>query len=148
MVVLDASVILKWFYPARTEPGADVAREFRERFLDGHLTIVVPCFAMYECASSMRHSQYRLPPSTVKEHVRDLWGLGLTVVRVTRRLLWTATEVSFVHGGSVYDAYYFATAQFSQCPCVTADRRAHRHVKSIPWIHLLRDVSDVSAFDD
>ena len=153
MVVLDASVILKWFYPPELEPHSDVALQFRQRFLDGHLTVLIPSFAIYECASSMHHSHYRLPPPTVRGRIRDLWRLPFTVKRLTRRVLWRATEMAAAYGRkdrklSVYDAYYFAVARFGQCPCVTADRRAYSHVKRIPWIHLLRDVSDVSIYDD
>jgi predicted nucleic acid-binding protein len=153
MVVLDASVILKWFYPPELEPHSDLALEFRQRFLDGSLTVLIPSFAMYECASSMHHSRYRLPRPAVRGLIRDLWRLPFTVQRLTRRVLWRATEIAGAYGASernlsVYDAYYFAVAQCAQCPCVTADRKAYTHVEKIPWIHLLRDVSNATVYDD
>ena len=149
MVVLDASVILKWFYPAEDEPHTDVALEFRDRLRDGRLTIVVPSYALYECASSMRESQYDLSPAAVRGHVRDLWRVGFTVSSVTRRLLLAALDMSFMYKVRVYDAYYFAAAQFRGCPCVTADHKAFRQVRRhLAWVHFLGHVSDVAAYDD
>ena len=148
MVVLDASVILKWLYPPEHEPHADVALGLRARLLDGHLAVVVPAFAMYEAAHSLRHSAYRLAPSVVRARIRDLWALGLTVAPVSRRVLWAAAEMSFLYNVPVYDAYYFATAQFRDCPCITADQRAYTRVSSLPWILFLGHVRDVAAFDD
>jgi len=148
MVVLDASVMLKWFYPPESEPDAEIALQLLERCLDGGLTIVVPSFAMYEVASSMRHSAYRLDSLTVRAYIAHLFRLGLTVVPVTRGLLWSAVEMAFAHDVAVYDAYYFATARHTDSACVTADRRAYRHVESLPWVHFLGDIRDAGAFDD
>ena len=148
MVVLDASVLLKWFYPREAEEDADTALAFRRRLLEGRLTIAVPSFALYEAAHSLRHSTYRLPPATVRARIRDLWSMGVTRVPITRRLLWSAVEMSFLYNVPVYDAYYFAVAQHKRCPCVTADRRAFRRVRAIPWMHYLGDVRDVGVFDD
>ena len=52
-LVLDASVIVKWFCE---EEYTDIALRLRDRFFVGELTIVVPELMFYEVSNAMRYN--------------------------------------------------------------------------------------------
>jgi len=50
-LVLDASVLLKWFLQ---EPGSDSALELKHRYLEGDVAIALPDLALYEVPNVLR----------------------------------------------------------------------------------------------
>lgn len=51
-MLLDASVILKWFLD---EPDSDKAKIIKDNHVNGKFTIVIPDIAIYEIANALRY---------------------------------------------------------------------------------------------
>ena len=121
-LVLDASVLLKWFIE---EPGSEAALDFKRRYLDGEAAIVIPDLALYEIPNVLRFKRGVHEPE-VKAVMRAFWLLGLDTVAPTEPLLEEAIGLSFATGLSLYDCAYLALAKELDAALITADAQLHR----------------------
>ncbi len=115
-VVLDASVVLKWFTPSG-EPGAAEARALRDRYLAGRLVIVVPSLLHLELIN-VAGRRWGWDERALLDLAAGLEQLGLEVVepRIDRVAAWVA------RGLTAYDAAYVAIADERGVPLVSDDR--------------------------
>lgn len=118
-VVLDASVLLKWFVQ---EPGSDAALDVKTRYLDGELAIVVPDLALYEIPNVLRFKR-GVPESAVHAAMQALWELDLEIVSPSEMLLEDSIHCSFTTDLSLYDCVYLALAKELDATLITADRQ-------------------------
>jgi len=144
MVVLDASVILKWWRPE--EHHRRVSLEFRERFIEGWLTISVPSLVYFEVVSAM--AEWRWPMASRIEIIRALRRMGLKTFPEREWLLTATMEVMDSYGPQMRDACYVALGAVKGWPLVTADRRAWRRVSRLGFVYYLPQVADVRQCDD
>jgi predicted nucleic acid-binding protein len=90
-VVLDTSVIIKWF--RQGEVLADKALALRTAYLEGHTLISAPTLIAYELANALRYKS-DLTTDQVEDAVQSLFDLELEWVspsaRVMRRAAVTA----------------------------------------------------------
>lgn len=133
-VVLDASVLLKWFIE---EPGSDAALDLKRRHLEEGLAIVIPDLALYEIPNVLRFKR-GVPEGEVKAVMRAFWTLELEVVAPTEPLLDEAIDLSFATGLSLYDCAYVALAKELNATLVTADEPVSRAASKLVHTALLR----------
>lgn len=133
MVVLDASVVIKWFKPDEKSPAAD-------QHLADHLahraSIFVPTLLRYEIANALWYSR-RLSKAEIGEAISALDALRLTYVNPDRDLLARALAISERLIVSVYDASYVALAEQLRCDFITADKKLRSKTRSLGYIALL-----------
>jgi predicted nucleic acid-binding protein len=115
-LVLDASVVLKWFGRRREKHRAR-AISLRQRYLAGEILVAVPSLLFVE-ALSVAGRKWRWPSSSLVELVEGLRSLGFEVIDPPWRevALWTSK------GLTAYDAVYVALAESQQVALVTADQ--------------------------
>jgi len=118
MIVLDASVVLKWVL--RDEAGASAALVWRHRHLEGMERVAVPTLMFYEVANAMVFSG-RL----TAEQADESWD-------VESGSMLRAMELARTAGTSVYDACYVALAEALGCDFVTADTKLARKLEAVP----------------
>lgn len=123
MIVLDASVVLKWIL--RDEDGATRALEFRERHLSGTETIAVPELLFYEVGNTMVWSR-RLTDQEAEASWEGLRAVALDVYSLRSHGMLRAMALARNGGLSVYDATYIALAERLECDLVTADIKLAR----------------------
>lgn len=133
-LVLDASVLLKWFLE---EPGSAAALELKRRYLEGEVAIALPDLALYEVPNVLRFKRH-VPEAEVKAAVRALWELGLDIVAPKESLLEHAIHLSFTTGLSLYDCAYVALANELNAVLMTADNRLQRATAKLVHTTLLR----------
>ena len=130
-VVVDTSVLLKWFLPGDEEYQAQ-ALKLRERFFNGELKVFLPEYAAYELGNRLSrlpkvHSAYFLD-------VLELSGqlLPLSRSQLARTFdLASHQQRGSAKGPTFYDACFIVVAQDQQCPLVTADAlQAHAATRS------------------
>ncbi len=125
MIVVDASVAIKWFVtnePLVVEAGRVLAEIERNPSL-----YVVPDLFMNELLAVL----CRLPasqPSRVREALALVEALGLTRVGNGHELLALAADFAGRWGLSGYDAVYVALASLTEGVWLTADERAVRRI--------------------
>ncbi len=130
---MDASICAKWFLD---EEDSDKARQVRDSFVTGALSITVPSLVYYETLNALRYSglfdERELGSAAVSlsKYGFSIWEPRGEVYRETAR-------VSLKNDISIYDASYIALSEHLHVPFYTADgelvekfpRTAH-HVKN------------------
>ena len=133
-IVLDASVLLKWFLD---EPGSEAAVALKHRHLVGDVALIIPDSALYEIPNVLRFKR-GVPETEVKAVMQAFWMLGLETVAPSEPLLDEAIRLSFATGLSLYDCAYLALAEEVNASLITADAHLHRAASKFVHSTLLR----------
>lgn len=124
MVILDASVILKWFV---AEEGSENALRFRDRHVSGEERIIVPPLLFYEIANVLRY-QEQLPDDELLTLFEILKDFEISTIYPS----FSEFEETMLYARSkkisVYDAAYIVLARNIGCELITADQRLVRTV--------------------
>lgn len=128
MIVVDASVAVKWFAP---EPGEEAARAV----LDDSRALLAPALARVEVAAALvKKAQRGEMPSDICAEALDLWRRTLAA----DRLVLVPDEQDLDAGWSLAldlrhplpDCLYLALAIRLNAPLVTADQRFARRAST------------------
>ncbi len=120
MIVVDASVALKWYVK---EPGSDAA----DGILTGEQRPVAPELIRVEVVSALcnQHRLYGKPKDYIEllcaRWVRDLEDYSVRLFDQAR-LMEQSWNIAFAFQHPVYDCVYLALAEQLGIPLVTADR--------------------------
>jgi predicted nucleic acid-binding protein len=116
-VVLDASVVLKWFH-SDGERHLEPARSLRSAFEAGELLVFAPPLLGLEILN-VAGRRWRWIESDLVELALALNELGFELIEpeLARVAYWTA------RGLTAYDAAYVAVAEVNKAPLVTDDDR-------------------------
>lgn len=133
VLVLDASVVVKWF---TREEDRDLAIEYRDQFLKGKIDIALPDLILYELANVLRYNP-SFDKEDVSDAVRSMVGLGVQVLVPTTHLLTNAVNLGFAYGITVYDAVYVALAEELNYNFLTADKKLFNNTKDLDFVRFL-----------
>ncbi|WP_375461506.1 type II toxin-antitoxin system VapC family toxin [uncultured Enterovirga sp.] len=128
MIVVDASVALKWFVP---EPGSEQA----ERLLEFDLPRAAPAHVLVEVGQALlRHHR---SGGLTADHCRLVMSKIRDVVRLfpTEMLADAAFQIAAEASCSMYDALYVAAAERWDCWLVTADAKLRTQLLGSLWQH-------------
>ncbi|MBI2125737.1 MAG: type II toxin-antitoxin system VapC family toxin [Thaumarchaeota archaeon] len=117
-VVLDSSVIVKWF---TTEDGSEKSISYLDSFIKGSLSIAVSELVFYEVANALRYNP-AFTSSDVKSSVEHLLNLKLDAKSLNAKLVKESAEIAFDCNVTFYDAVPVALAKIEEVQCITADR--------------------------
>ena len=134
MIVVDASVAIKWF--VTSEPLVEEAEHVLGEIEEDPSRYLVPDLFMNELLAVL----CRLPGSTptkVKEALSLVEALGMTRVGNGHELLALAADLADRWRLSGYDATYLALAFLAGGEWLTADARAVRRVSDRDLVSLL-----------
>ena len=134
MIVLDASILLKWFIE---EHDSELALQFKERYLTEEIVIAVPDLILYEVPNVLRFKR-GLSEQAVKSAMQDLLNLGLEIITPSIKLIQEAIHLSFATRLSIYDCSYLALANEMDATLITADETLCRQAKGLVSIDLLK----------
>ena len=135
MIVVDASVVLKWFAPKEDH---EIALFLKERHVLGKERMAGPELLLYEVANVLQNKRGDLRSSV--EAFSAFCSVGLEIHSLEPSDLTEAMKLSHAYGISTYDASYLALAQARHCRLVTADERFLARVKGVPHVLPLREV--------
>jgi len=127
-VVVDASVVVKWFLP-------EIDREAALRLRDSGERIIAPDHLFAESTNAVRKKVRRGEVSP--EHARGVIGrivaaaVGIEVVSCLD-LASDAFGIAMTCGCSVYDAIYVALAVQREARLITAADRLYKAVSNLP----------------
>ena len=134
MIVVDASVAIKWFI--RDEPLVAEAEQVLGEIERNPAPYAVPELFMNELLAVL----CRLPasrPSQVQEALKLVEALGVTRVGNGHELLALAADFAGQWSLSGYDAVYVALAALSDGVWLTADDRAARRISKSSLVQVL-----------
>jgi predicted nucleic acid-binding protein len=119
-LVVDASVVVKWFLP-------EVLAEAALRVAGAENEHLAPELLAAEFASALWKKQRRgeIEAPAAARMLADFNRLTVDLVPLMP-LMPTAFAIATAAGHSVYDCWYLALAEREDCPVVTADRRFYQ----------------------
>jgi len=144
-VVLDASVILKWYLP--DESYGEDALELLKHFTMGTLDILAPTLIEYELISALviARRRGRLAESAVTSALDAFQCLSIRLFDPSDQYDRIA-RYCHTYARSAYDACYLALAERESIPLITADERLFNSVKTdLTWIKWIGDTPKLLA---
>ncbi|MDO8956593.1 MAG: type II toxin-antitoxin system VapC family toxin [Deltaproteobacteria bacterium] len=138
-VVLDASVILKWYL--LDEEHGEKALEFLNRFVSDDLEIIAPALLEYEVINGLvaARKRGRLQEDLIVSAVEGFMNLGLRMVGLSG-LYSRVIHFCKAYNRSAYDASYLALAESEKISFITADETPYNSVKKdLNWVKWLGD---------
>jgi predicted nucleic acid-binding protein len=138
-LVIDASVVVKWFVE---EIGSTDASRLLE---DERFVFVVPSHAFGEIGNTL--ATYVRRGQLPREQVR---GIASTLLRHLESvpadtLFAAAVDIAIEIGQTVYDTLYIALAEELDTVVATADERLLRALASTRWQRRVRNFADVTG---
>jgi len=125
-LVLDASVLLKWYYD---ENDSDKAIAIRDKFNRSELDILVPQILYYEVSNVFRYNKmYELAEKN--RMINNLFSLGLETRLLSSEDMIIANELANTCNVTIYDAVYLSLARQLGIPLVTADEEFVKKVRA------------------
>lgn len=138
-IILDSSVIAKWFFP--TEQQSNIAIEIKEDFVEKRVIIYVPVLIYYEISNILKTAvkSYRVKEADAKLVFKNFLSLDLIVYN-TKQILELSLEKAIKADISSYDAQYIVLAEILNYPLYTSDQKLLLKTKN----SLIRDLSEYS----
>ena len=134
MIVLDASVVLKWIFD--DEDGGEQATRLKDAHVAGHEIVAVPDLLFYEIGNVLA-TKTRLSGADIAEAFSLLWDFSLERFDLGWEEFQGGLVLSRKYKITLYDAAYVELSRRLKCTFVTADRKLYEKVKSIKSIELL-----------
>lgn len=136
MIILDASVVVKWF---SEEEYTDKALAIRERIRVGEERVLVPDLLLYELANALKYNP-SFDANDVSDALTSIFDMDLDIVTPIPEIINSAVTLAFEHNITVYDAFYIALAKEIELTFITADRRLSERVSSLDFVKFIGDL--------
>ena len=136
MIILDASVIVKWF---SEEEYTDKALEIRERIRMEEERVIVPDLLLYELANALKYNP-SFDADDVNDALASIFDMDVDIVTPIPEIINSAVTLAFEHSLTVYDAFYIALAKEIELTFVTADRRLCERVRGMNFVKFIGDI--------
>jgi len=118
-IVIDASVIVKWFID---EKDSDKAEIIKEQFINEKFNLIIPSLLYYEVLNALKYSKlFKLDELNLVGESIEKYGFNAVVIKDEIRE--KMVEIAFNHDISIYDASYIALAEKFSTQLVTADEK-------------------------
>jgi predicted nucleic acid-binding protein len=124
VVVVDASVAIKWFPPFDTEPLAAEARKLLDRWTRSEIEMVVPDLLWAEVGNIIWKSVRvgRCSLAEAEELLETMPLMNLQAVS-SAMLVEPAFHIANTHGRAIYDCLYVALTKQAGAAMVSADEK-------------------------
>lgn len=120
-LVIDASIIVKWFL---NEENSDKALKIREEHILGNTTLIAPELAFLEVANTIRYKKIDL--KKIWNINKSLWEVELKIQEINETIINKTIENSVKYNITIYDALYITIAQLHGVFMVTADKKLYK----------------------
>lgn len=136
MLVIDASVVIKWFIE---EKDSAKALLLKDNHINGKTILIAPDLLIYEVANVLLFSKI-FTPLEIKGCLQDLYELEIDLINPSIDFVLSAIELAFSKQISIYDASYLALAKELDTKLITADKKLYTSANEPHLIDLLSDI--------
>ena len=126
-LVIDASVIVKWFL---NEENSDIARLIRLDLEKGSMSIIIPELLLLEVSNSLKYNKVKEKNIIFANKI--LFDAGFMISKLNEEIMLKTIENSIKYNITVYDALYVTLAQLHGTFLVTADKELYKIPNVIP----------------
>lgn len=133
MIVLDTSVIAKWFIE---EPKSSSALYYRDLHAKKEKIIIVPDIFIYEIANFFRYKK-DFKEKEIIVSLDALENFKIEIIQLNFRDIARAVILAREKDITVYDAAYVITALNFGCKFITADENLYEKIKNLGFAELL-----------
>jgi len=130
VVVVDASVITKWFVE---EQYSTYALQLRGDYVNRFIDVAAPELLAFEVINSLRYNP-EFGQNDLKDSARALEKYSLWLFPLLGKLAQKTIENAFKYGITVYDSSYLSLAELEGKTLYTADEKLLAKAKDAPWI--------------
>ena len=133
-LILDSSIIAKWFF---VENDSDKALIIKEEFTNNKISVAVPVLLYYEINNLLKTAvkKYRIDEHDAIDVYKAFLQLNF-VTYSSEFLLEKTLAVAIKYDISSYDATYIALAEYLHVQFLTADQKLLNKVQNKFVIHL------------
>ena len=134
MIVIDASVVVRWFVE---QEGHEQAVGWLRRFVVDPALLVAPDLLRFEVHGALARLTPKRDSGWARRSFERFDRFGIRTVSTDGRLFDRALELSAELRIAGYDAVYIAHAEALGVPWLTADRRVLRRLGKDPRVQAL-----------
>lgn len=140
-VVVDASVVVKWFV---FEAGREGALKLRDDYVSSKAKLASPALMPFEVLNAVKLSKRDIEVNTLKAVAESLALYGIELYQFTDRYGELIAETALEDDITIYDASYVALAEYLGAILYTADREL---IKKLPDKHkaVVKDIAEYEA---
>ncbi len=124
-IVIDASVVVKWFIE---EIDSDKAIFLRDKFIENKIELIIPSLLYFEVLNALKYSQL-FNPSELNDAGESLENYGFKVITIKNKIRKQMIKVAVEHEISIYDASYLGLSISLDKIFCTADEKI---IKKLP----------------
>ncbi len=135
LLILDASVVAKWF---KEESGSEDALKVREGFYNGVHEIIVPDLLLYELSNALRYDK-KFSREEIEKAINSILEMDLTITIPSQELIIKSVELALDNDITVYDAIYVVLSLQMNGVFITADEKLYRKISKLKNCKLLSD---------
>ncbi len=136
MIVLDASVVVKWF---SEEEYTKEALEIRERVRRGEENAIVPDLLLYELSNALKYNPH-FDADDIKDALTSIFDMEIEIITPIPEIIHSAIRIAFEYDITVYDAIYVALAEETGLDFITADRRLYERVSALVFVKFIANI--------
>jgi len=137
-VVVDASVVVKWFVE---EENSDKAIKVRDKYIEGKIRLIAPEIINFEVLNALYYKRL-FSESEIKEISEALDSYSFNLYPLKGKYAEKTIEVAFKNDITIYDASYISLAIMEDTYMYTADEMPTEKLKGeySKYIKKIRDV--------
>lgn len=126
-VVIDTSVILKWYLQ---EAGTFKAKQIYKDFQNQKIQIILPELIKYELGNALLKGK-KLDSNKVKQPLANFYRLPLIFVALDNQLAFLTYQIAEQLKITFYDACFLALAKREKAVLITANPKHQQKAKGI-----------------
>lgn len=131
-VVLDSSVVAKWyFYEEQTEEAV----KLRNLHIINQIQIAAPILLLFELGNIF--VSRGLNKGDFAKNFQTLLNFEINFVEVDLSLFQSIFAIAGKYNITFYDATYLATAKKLKCQLITTDKKLYNATKKLKFVKLL-----------
>ena len=128
-IVLDASVVVKWFVH---EEGTEEALAIRKRYIEGEIEILAPELILFETLNALRYKRL-FTKSKIKRIAESLDAYAFDLYSLKGEYAAQTVEVAFDNNITIYDSSYVSLAMREGAQMYTGDQELIKRLTESHW---------------
>ncbi|MFW5904364.1 MAG: type II toxin-antitoxin system VapC family toxin [Candidatus Saliniplasma sp.] len=136
MIVIDTSVIVKWF---SEEKHTEEALKLREKIRNKKEIGVLPDLLLYELTNALRYNP-NFDEDDVKDAIESILEMDMDIITLTSDVLSNTISIAFERDITIYDSSYVALVMELESKLVTADKKLYDKLLDLDFVYFIGDI--------